>query len=136
MRRIFKESELSLSADYNSMVGFLTTFQRQGENRSWDTFRNKLPPLLLKLWGDLLIECRRNGFVLPAIDGDKIIWRQVIGNDSQDNGDLCTMCFRECRLREMVNSGEAKQLRLLNPGWHEPKPCWIELERGGGDEVS
>lgn len=118
-RRIFKdETELS------SIIGLLTTYQRQGENRRWEDFRNKIPPPLLKLWGDLLIECRRNGFVGPRVDGETLAWRQVTSNDGQRNGDLCTMCERECRRREMVDSGDAKHLRMAGAGWHEAKPCW------------
>ena len=126
MRRILMESQLDDSADYQSIIGYLTTYQRQGENRRWDDFRNKIPPPLLKLWGDLVIECRRNGFVAPRVQDGKLVWRQVTSNDDQKNGDLCTMCDRECSRREMVDSGEAKRTRLLNPGWHERKPCWME----------
>ena len=123
MRRIFQESDLRDSADYQSIVALLTTYQRQGDNQRWDEFRNKIPPDLLKLWGDVLIECRRNGFIGPRVENGEIVWMQVIGNDVR-NGDLCTMCDRECRRREMIDSGEAKRMRMLNPGWHEPRPCW------------
>lgn len=115
---------MELSADYKSIVGYLTTFQRQGENRRWDEFRNKIPSPLLKIWGDLLIECRRNGFVQPRAEDDQIIWRQLIGKSNIKNSDLCTMCERECQKREMINSGEMKRLRLLNNEIQEPKPCW------------
>jgi hypothetical protein len=127
MRRIFKESDLALSADYQSIVGYLTTYQRQGENRRWEDFRNKIPAPLLKLWGDLLIDCRRNGFMAPRVENEVVVWRQVTSNDDQKNGDLCTMCERECLRREMIDAGDTKRMRLLNPGWHEPKPCWSEL---------
>ncbi len=115
---------MGINADYMSIVGYLTTYQRQGENRRWEDFRNKIPPPLLKLWGDILIDCRRNGFISPMVEQERIIWRQVTSNDDHKNGDLCTMCYRECRRREMIDSGDAKQLRMMNKGWHEPKPCW------------
>ena len=128
MRRIFKEFDLSLSADLQSIIGYLTSYQRTGENRRWEDFRNKIPPPILKLWGDLLIECRRNGFVAPRVENETIVWRQVTSNDAQRNGDLCTMCDRECKRREMIDSGNAKQMRMMKTGgehgWHEPSPCW------------
>lgn len=127
MRRIFQVSNLRDSADYQSIVALLTTYQRQGDNRRWDDFRNKIPPDLLKLWGDVLIECRRNGFIGPRVESGEIVWMQVIGTNDARNGDLCTMCERECRRREMIDSGEAKRLRIFNKCWHEPRPCW---ERG------
>ena len=124
MRRIFQESHLTDSADYQSIIGYLTTYQRQGDNRRWDEFRNKIPSPILKLWGDLLIECRRNGFVGPRVEDDKLVWRQVIGTDDSRNGDLCTMCDRECRRREMIDSGDLKHQKIINPGYQERKPCW------------
>ena len=123
MRRIFQESDLRDSADYQSIVALLTTYQRQGDNRRWDEFRHKIPVDLLKLWGDVLIECRRNGFIGPRVENGEIVWMQVIGNDVR-NGDLCTMCDRECRRREMIDSGEAKRMRMLNKGWRESRVCW------------
>jgi len=107
-----------------SIIGYLTTYQRQGDNRRWDEFRNKIPSPLLKLWGDLLIECRRNGFVGPKIIDGKIVWYQVIGDHREQNGDLCTMCERDCMRRERIDSGEMKYIRLINKDIHEQKPCW------------
>lgn len=128
MRRIFRESNLSKSADYNTIVTLLTTYQRQGDNRRWDEFRHKIPDPLLKIWGDLLIECRRNGFVAPKAENGNIIWRQIYSNNDIINGDLCTLCDRECQRREKINSGEMKRLKQLNNGAQEPKPCWVEAE--------
>ena len=124
MRRIFREGNLDLSADYQSIIGYLTTYRRQGEHRRWDEFRNKIPPPLLKLWGDLLIECRRNGFVGPRVENGKIVWRQTVSTSDIQNGDLCTMCERECRRREKIDSGEWKWIKSLNKDTPEPKPCW------------
>ena len=119
MRRIIRDDE-----DYKSIVGFLTTYQRQGDNRTWDHFRNKMPPEILKIWGDLLIECRRNGFVAPRAEGGKIVWKQLIGTNDIRNGDLCTMCDRDCAIRERMDSGEAKRIRLMNHRVEEGKKCW------------
>lgn len=124
MRRILHENILELSADYQSIIGYLTTYQRQGENRRWDEFRNKIPPPLLKLWGDTLIECRRNGFVGPRAENGKILWRQAVSTNDIQNGDLCTMCERECRRREKINSGEWKWIKSLNKDTPEQRSCW------------
>jgi hypothetical protein len=125
MRRIFQTPVLRNSADYQSIVALLTTYQRQGDNRRWDDFRNKIPPDLLKLWGDVLIECRRNGFIGPRVESGEIVWMQIVGTNDIRNGDLCTLCDRVCQRREMVDTGEAKRMRMLNRGWHETKPCWM-----------
>lgn len=125
MRRIFQAENLNTSADYQSIVGFLATYQRQGDNRRWDDFRAKIPEPILKLWGDCLIECRRNGFVNPRVENGQIVWSQVLGDDRERNGDLCTMCCRDCKRRDMIDSGDLKQLKIINKTYPEPKPCWV-----------
>ena len=127
MRRILQASKLSDSSDYKSIVGYLTAYQRQGDNRRWDEFRNKIPPELLKMWGDILIDCRRNGFCLPRAENDQIRWRQVINTNDIPNGDLCSMCYRECSIRERMDSGEAKRIRLMEKGIEETKKCWQDV---------
>jgi hypothetical protein len=111
---------------YAAIRDYLSTFQRQGEHRSWDIFREKIPAVLLKAWGDVMVECRRNGFIGPRPEGDKIVFRQVIST-TERTGDLCTMCVRACRRREQLDSGELKVIKdhnRNNPHWKEPKPCW------------
>lgn len=122
MRRIFKEGE------YEAIFSYLMAYQRAGDMRRWDDFRNKIPPDLLKLWGDVLIECRRNGFIGPRVENGEIVWMQVIGTTDVRNGDLCTMCDRACRRREMTDTGASKQMRILHPGWHEARPCWDKAD--------
>jgi hypothetical protein len=131
MRRIFKPGDISV------MMGFLSTYQRAGDHKSWDTFREKIPVLLLKAFGDVLIECRRNGFVSPRVEGGeflkggdfvggKIIFQQLISTNER-TGDMCTMCERDCRRREQIENGELKIIRdhnKNNPRWKEPAPCW------------
>ena len=124
MRRILVQNDLAYSDDYKSIVAYLTTYQRQGENRAWETFRNKIPPPLLKTWGDIVSECRRNGFIAPRAEGEIIVFRQVVSTGSTRNGDLCTMCERECAIRENVDSGEAKRRKHANQDYKEEPPCW------------
>jgi len=105
---------------------YLSTHQRQGEHRSWDVFREKIPTVLLKAWGDVLIECRRNGFIGPRAEGERIVFRQIISTNDIP-GDLCTLCYRDCKRRERFDSGEMKYIKDINknnPSWREPEPCW------------
>ncbi len=128
-----KENEFS----YEAMKDYLSTYQRQGDHRSWDVFREKIPDVLLKAWGDVLIECRRNGFVGPRAEGEEIVFRQIISTNNRQ-GDLCTFCARPCKRREQIESGEMKYIKLLNknnPQWEEPKPCWIKTREVGAREV-
>jgi hypothetical protein len=124
MHRIFKTMDLEESDDYRTIVALLTTYQRKGDNRAWDDFRTKFPVPLLKLFGDLLIECRRNGFIYPRAEGDRLIWRQVIGNNTEGNLDLCTMCIRPCARREEIDTGKFKWKRMEDPLAREKPTCW------------
>jgi len=56
----------------------------------------------------------------------EIVWDQILDNGSGErrNADRCTLCERCCTRREMIDSGETKRLRILNPGYHEKPPCW------------
>ena len=128
MRRIFRDNNLQNNPDYKLLVNLLVTYQRQGEGRRWEDYRNKIPPQLLKIWGDILIDCRRNGFINPKVEGEVIIFYQIITTNSRQ-GDLCTFCDRDCRRREQINSGELKAVKELNknnPNWREQKPCWAK----------
>lgn len=118
MRRIFQEGE------YESMAAFLQSYQRCGDLRRWEDFRLKIPPDLLKTWGRVLVECRRNGYVRPIERDGRIVWYQILDNGHERNGDLCTLCYRECQRREWIDTGELKYIQGLNPGYQEKKPCW------------
>ena len=130
MRRILQASKLQDSAEYKSIAEYLATYQRQGDYRRWDEFRNKIPLELLKIWGDILIECRRNGFCLPRAENNQIMWRQVISTNKIRNGDLCTMCDRDCKRRKAIDSGDAKQRKMIDPKYQEQKPCWDHRQPG------
>jgi hypothetical protein len=121
VKRVLRDNE-----DYKSVVGLLTTYYRQGSGRQWDEYEKKWPVQLLKLWHELLIETRRNGFIPTGADGKEILWCQVISKDNKVQ-DQCYMCDRPCKYRDDINSGRARverQLNKDNPNWHPAKPCW------------
>ena len=124
MSRIFNPGE------YDAMVTYLLAYQRGGDLRRWDEFRNRIPDELLISWGIVMIECKRNGFVNPHVFNGKIIWDQILENGSGErrNADLCTLCDRDCRRREMVDTGDMKRKKLMGIPIHEPKPCWVHDE--------
>jgi hypothetical protein len=120
MRRIFKEGE------YEALVSYLIAYQRAGDMRRWDEFRHKVPDDLLEALRTVMVECKRNGFIHPQAFDGKIVWSQILDNGSgpRRNADRCTLCERDCIRREMLETGEIKRRKILNPGYREPKPCW------------
>jgi hypothetical protein len=124
MRRIFKCSSLEMSLDYDVMKGHLLSYYKHGDSRKWEDYRVKIAPPLLEIWKAAMIECRRNGFINPHIRGGEIVFDQVTSTSSYGSADLCTMCDRECKRREAIETGDVKRRRGLDKGYQEPKPCW------------
>ena len=85
MCRIFKVSQHDLKnyPDYEDMRAYLMAFQRGGDSRRWDEFRNKISPALLSKLGDIMNECRRNGFINPTATLDGIEWMQIISTSDR-----------------------------------------------------
>lgn len=85
-----------LTADeIKAISGFLIQFQKT--DIGWDAFRTKIPAELLSKYGAMVVECRRNGFVMPTAvimpNGVyKILWSQIL---SSNPGNKCTMCVNE-----------------------------------------
>ena len=129
---------ITTSHSIQAIKGFLTTYQRSGEHKSWDVFREKIPAPILEAWGLILSECRRNGYVGPVVKGGdftdkqfmggKIVFQQIL-TTSDKPLDQCTLCERECLRRDEIGSGEAKRMHGKNkaPGvkiYEERRPCY------------
>lgn len=129
MCRIFRAAnpeELKHSPEYQDIRAYLVSYQKAGDHRRWDDFRLKIDPVLLGKWGDVLVECRRNGFVNPIAYQDMIRFAQIRATTGGLIKDLCTLCDRICHTRNFIDSGETKRMRQLNKDYSEPKKCWEE----------
>ncbi len=124
MRRIFKASDLRESEDYESIKKHLNQYKKQGDNGRWEEYRFKIPPDLLETWRILLIECKRNGFANPHMRRGEIVFDQLISPGKNVDTDACTLCERDCRIRENIDAGECKRLKLIDNSYREPKKCW------------
>lgn len=122
MRRLFKSDNYEQMADYVSIMNHLSAYAKGGEHKRWDEYAPKIPADLRVLLGKMLTECRRNGFISPYIYYDKIKWRRVMTNGPQ--GDLCTLCSRDCEIRDSIDNGDAKWKRTNMQGYREPMKCW------------
>lgn len=127
MCRILKVSNVEDSPHHRAIVGMLDAYEKAGDFRKWDEFRKSFTEALLEVWGLIMVECRRNGFINPHVRKGKIVFNQVYpawGNPIDDQTDLCTMCGRECERRTMLESGEVKRRKAFKPEYQEPAPCW------------
>lgn len=120
---VFKTESYESLADYKALVDHLDAYQKAGDLRSWDVYSAKIPEALRKQWSEVLSECRRNGFIAPYAYDKKMIWRQIRTHGPMTD-DLCTLCDKECKTREMIDSGDAKWRTANIKGWREPKKCW------------
>jgi hypothetical protein len=123
MRRLFASPVLEDSPDYKLMVAHIAAYKRGGDVRRWDDYRQKIPADTLKLFGDILTECRRNGFIHPVVIDDKIVFQQITAHMPSET-DLCTLCSKYCRIRENIDDGTNKRERVRNKNYEEPKKCW------------
>lgn len=126
MRRILRTQNLEGDAKYKALAVLLTSYQRSGDMRNWDSYRDKIADEIRETLATILKECRRNGFVGPVVINGAIRFRQIrtYGNMS---GDMCTLCSRECSIREMIDSGELKRIKAKDSGYNEAeklKRCW------------
>lgn len=122
MRRIFKSDNYEQMADYVSIMNHLSAYAKGGEHKRWDEYAPKIPADLRVLLGKMLVECRRNGFVAPFVFDGVIQWRRIVTHGAQ--GDLCTLCDRQCKRRDDLESGRVKWLREHQRGYREKNPCW------------
>jgi len=111
--------------EYLSMCDYLLAF-KIGKCVSWDEYRSKIPDNILTKWGKVQKECYRQGYILDKIIDGKIYWSMIVMPGGTPS-DICTLCERECRRREKINSGEARIL-LERYGIHEEKRCWDKGE--------
>jgi len=125
MAKIFGSASFRNLTDYEAIVKHLVAYQKTGENRRWDEYAAVMPQPLRETLAKVLKECRRNGFIAPYVFDGEIQWRRVMTHGQQ--GDLCTLCDRECKRRDDLESGRFKWLREHQNGYREPKACWEVL---------
>jgi hypothetical protein len=80
-----------VGVDYALLKSTLLAWRKSG--LQWADYRNKLEPTTQETIRGILIECRRNGFAGPHVEGESIIWWQII-SDNNDIVDKCTLCNR------------------------------------------
>jgi len=113
--------DLEQNADYKLLVTLLETYYRHGPLKNWDDYRTKIPTPLLEVWGKILIECRRNGFLLLTVENGTLVFGQITSNKTQD---LCILCERPCVRRKLIETGVYRKRKQQNPHFQEPAPCW------------
>jgi hypothetical protein len=123
------ESDLENDSNYILIRGMLLEYAKQGENKDWTTYRatlTKKPAYdhILASWVLILQECLRNGFMAPYVANNRIIWRQVRTSGAHHSLDLCTLCERQCDVREAIETGRDKWNRQNHRNHTEKKKCW------------
>lgn len=113
---MFGAEALYQSPVYKVIVEHLAVYGRGGVHRNWENYRLKIPPDVLGQLGQILSECRRNGFMFSHAYEGKLKWHQIM-TASGVKSDLCGLCERECKRREGIDNGWYR-------GKVEPDPCW------------
>jgi hypothetical protein len=98
------------------MLDHLAVYQRRGDVRQWDEYRQKISVVLLEKWSQVLRKCRENGFVNPVASGDNIFWGQIIGD--RTFADKCTLC--QCN----TGNGSCQGRIDYSNNKKDFVPCW------------
>ncbi|HSW62192.1 MAG TPA: hypothetical protein VLH56_02555 [Dissulfurispiraceae bacterium] len=88
---------------------------------TWKEFAAKLSPDISSILAETFAELRRNGYVNPRVNDDKIVVDYICyhkGNHTDKALDICTLCERECSRKDW--RGVFKKDRDSN----EVKRCW------------
>lgn len=118
------EDVLAKCPDYDLLKKILASFHKQGDERNWDAYRNKLTNQeLMAQWSTIMSECYRSGYINPQVRNGKITWQQIITSGKYHSLDACTLCERLCEWREEIDSGRAKWMRQHKTGYREPQRC-------------
>ena len=122
LAKVFGSENYRNLTDYQAIVKHLISYQKSGDNRRWDEYAGTIPQPLRDTLTRMLVECRRNGFIAPYVFDGVIQWRRIMTHGTQ--GDLCTLCDRDCKRRDNLESGRVKWLREHQRGYREKNPCW------------
>ncbi len=75
---------------------------------NWDDYRNKIDLTILEIWGKILRECNRNGFIfneIKVINGvQKITWFQLIaqpGGETYEAGEVSIGCYEAPKIEDL-----------------------------------
>ncbi len=78
---------------------------------NWDDYRNKIDLTILEIWGKILRECNRNGFIfneIKAINGvQKITWNQVMvqsGGETYEAGEVSIGSYEAPKIVEFKDN--------------------------------
>ena len=107
--------------DKDQMIKHLITYQKSGDDRNWDNYRNRIPDELLEKWGNVILQCRMNGYLSPRAYDNKIVWKTM----TTYHPEMCDQCSA---CPNVFISGECKgQIRPKLEGVEWKRnfvPCW------------
>jgi hypothetical protein len=92
------------------------------ERTSWEEYAAKIAPATRDIMAAVFAELRRNGYVNPSVNGDKIVVDYICyhrDNHTDKALEICTLCERECSRKDW--RGVFKKDRDNN----EVKRCWV-----------
>jgi hypothetical protein len=112
---------------FKSLVVLLGIFKKLHSTGQigWDEYRTKkMKPEALEMWGKIQSEMLRQGYLFSHVYDGQLYWKQITRHSGLAGLDPCTMCQRECKIRESVDSGEQRLEYLRTQKHNEPKKCW------------
>ena len=112
--------------EYSTVYDILIGYQKVMRSKGWDAYVEKIDVERMNLFGDILSECRSNGFYAPVAGSDKIVFQQLVEGDVPPAIPL-TLC-KICE-RKKCNKQDHRGAFLKNKNGKEVNRCW---QNGGG----
>lgn len=117
-----------IGTDLIAFTAVIKSYQGAPQDVGWDKYAaNITTPGTRDMVKRIMLECRRQGYIYPRVYDGKLYWHRIVMSESESRKksvDLCTLCERDCVVREDIDSGKGKWAKLRDSRYREPEKCW------------
>jgi hypothetical protein len=103
-----------MGVDTSAIIKHLASYRKSGVG--WDEYRKKIPDDLLNKFRKVINDCRRQGFIAPRTEGEKINWLCIVGDSKY--ADPCSVCPKTTYNNTCQGIEEIKEDKKIFT------PCW------------
>lgn len=115
-----------IGSNHDIVYDILIGYQKVMRSKGWDAYVEKIDVESLNLFGNILSECRSNGFYAPVAKNNQILFQQLVEGDVPPAIPL-TLC-KICE-RKKCDRQDHRGKFLKDDNGKEISRCWQD----GGD---
>jgi hypothetical protein len=114
--------------DLDAFKSVIRAYRGVPEDVGWDKYAASITDVSKReMVRRIMKECRRQGYVNPRVYDEKLYFDRIVRHKSEGRKepiDLCSLCSRDCTIREDIDQGKTKWEHMRDPRYEEPKKCW------------